>query len=80
MLIIGRVFAQFVYVFLPSDVKILFLRITLAQLLANFVPSVKKVLDLLFKAIKSCLTDKKKMNLNLKLMRVSNVDLHLCCI
>ena len=80
MLITGRVFAQFVYVFLPSDEKILFLRITLAQLLANFVPSVKKVLDLLFKTIKSCLTDKKKMNLNLKLMRVSNVDLHLCCI
>ena len=79
MLIIGRVFAQFMYVFLPSDVKMLFLRIT-AQLLANFVPSVKKVLDLLFKTIKSCLTDKKKMNLNLKLMRVSNVDLHLCCI
>ena len=79
MLIIGRVFAQFMYVFLPSDVKMLFLRIT-AQLLTNFVPSVKKVLDLLFKTIKSCLTDKKKMNLNLKLMRVSNVDLHLCCI
>ena len=79
MLIIVRVFAHFMYVVLPSDVKMLFLRIT-TQLLANFVPSVKKVLDLLFKTIKSCLTDKKKMNLNLKLMRVSNVDLHLCCI
>ena len=66
---------------LPSDIKMLSLRITSAQLLANFVLSLKKFLDLLLKTgNKFVYRPVQLIDLNLKLMRVSNVELHLCLI
>ena len=66
---------------LPSDIKVLSLRITSAQLLANFVLSLKKFLDLLLKTgSKFVYRPVELIDLNLKLMRVSNVELHLCLI
>ena len=66
---------------LPSDIEMLSLRITSAQLLANFVLSLKKFLDLLLKTgNKFVYRPVELIDLNLKLMRVSNVELHLCLI
>ena len=57
------------------------LRITSAQLLANFVLSLKKFLDLLLKTgNKFVYRPVELIDLNLKLMRVSNFELHLCLI
>ena len=59
----------------------LFLKITSAQLLAYFVLSLKKVLDLLLKTGNKFVYSRVEfIDLNLKLMRVSNVELHLCLI
>ena len=66
---------------LPSDIKMLSLRITSVQLLANFVLSLKKFLDLLLKTgNKFVYRPVELIDLNLKLMRVSNFELHLCLI
>ena len=59
----------------------LFLRITSAQLLANFVLPLKKVLDLLLKTGNKFVYSRLELiDLNLKLMRDSNVELYLCLI